>query len=203
MKKIILYLFLILALTSCNKKVENVEDTQKTIDIKAERIKSVCELATLECYYHNVAKYEKTSGGFGQKDRRFWLEYNGKAKFGIADLNRVVIVTEGNNINIDIPKPILISTTPDKNIDRDSFVEDENKYGLNLGVKLFENKITAKDQTEAIDQAENQIREKFASDNYYINKARENAKELIKSYVDSVSSLANKEYVVTFNDLDE
>ena len=31
----------------------------KSIEPKAAQMRSICELATMECYYHNVAKYKE------------------------------------------------------------------------------------------------------------------------------------------------
>lgn len=49
-------------------------------------INSVCELATLKCYYHNVAKGETKASGllkwFGTGYKKIWTEYS-----GIVDLD--------------------------------------------------------------------------------------------------------------------
>ena len=43
-----------------------------------EEVFEISELATLECYYHNVAKSTKTKGTglthVGEKERKFWIE---------------------------------------------------------------------------------------------------------------------------------
>ena len=50
-------------------------------------IKSVCELSTLKCYYHNVATYEKNAHGllkvFGSGYKKIWIEYSGIVNLGI------------------------------------------------------------------------------------------------------------------------
>ena len=47
---------------------------KQTVDFSG--IKSICELATLKCYYHNVAKSTKEKGSglahLGEKERKFW-----------------------------------------------------------------------------------------------------------------------------------
>lgn len=72
----IIALILTLALSficvSCAKK--------QTIKPQVLQMKSICELATMECYYHNVAKYtEEDAEGilFWKKDKKFWIEYSG------------------------------------------------------------------------------------------------------------------------------
>lgn len=49
---------------------------------------AICELSTMDCYYHNVAKYfekdaQKGFLGIGKKDKRFWIEYSGVVQMGI------------------------------------------------------------------------------------------------------------------------
>ena len=50
------------------------------------QMKSICELAVMDCYYHNVAKF-KEEGVSGvlwwQKDKHFWIEYSGIVRLGI------------------------------------------------------------------------------------------------------------------------
>jgi hypothetical protein len=40
--------------SSCNKTEE-----PKKVEPKVAQMRSICELATLKCYYHNVAKFEE------------------------------------------------------------------------------------------------------------------------------------------------
>lgn len=54
--------------TSCQKE-KTIEQEPKT-----SQVKTICELAVMDCYYHNVAKsYEKDVAGvlFWKKDRHF------------------------------------------------------------------------------------------------------------------------------------
>ena len=88
MKKIILILLCVVILFSfvgCSEKDKYVGEPDIT------RIRTICNLATLECYYHNVAKSTKTAGSsitdWFEKDREFWIEYTGVAKIGI-DMER-------------------------------------------------------------------------------------------------------------------
>ena len=56
MKKIISFVFCVVmsfSLVSCS----NNEGSNKKIEPQASQMKSICELATMQCYYHNVAKY--------------------------------------------------------------------------------------------------------------------------------------------------
>ena len=100
--------FLIIGTFSgCTDKKAAVQAVNATPEV--EELKSICELATLECYYHNVAKSVKTKGDgiahIGEKERVFWIEYSGVAKVGI-DMSKVKMESadeEGKYI-ITIPK---------------------------------------------------------------------------------------------------
>lgn len=58
MKKVISTVLLVLmslSLVACGKN----EDEKKEIIPQSSQMKSICELATMDCYYHNVAKYNE------------------------------------------------------------------------------------------------------------------------------------------------
>ena len=82
-KKIVCLLVIsMLCIGGCGDKNQKKEEEA---DFSA--ISSVCELATLKCYYHNVAKSTKEKGSglahLGEKERKFWIEYTGVVKIGI------------------------------------------------------------------------------------------------------------------------
>ena len=70
------------------------------------QVRSIWQLATLECYYHNVEKSAKTKGTglahVGEKERKFWSEYTGVAKIGI-DMSDVNMKVDGTSVEITIP----------------------------------------------------------------------------------------------------
>ena len=54
--------------------------------LEQSQVRNIAELATLECYYHNVADYEdeETSGWlFWKKDTKFWIEHEGIVRMGV------------------------------------------------------------------------------------------------------------------------
>jgi len=87
-----------------NKEISEVNET---------KIKSICELATLKAYYHNVAKYtkDKDSGisGLGEKDREFWIEYEGYVIIRI-DMEKVSMVLKDEHITITMPHAKVLDT---------------------------------------------------------------------------------------------
>lgn len=69
----------VLCLTGCGKETQTADFSGVT---------SVCELATLKCYYHNVAKAETEASGIFAKwlktgYKKIWTEYSGIIEYGI------------------------------------------------------------------------------------------------------------------------
>ena len=90
--------------------INNNKTVNKTPDIS--QVKAICDLATLETYYHNVAKYNKPAqSGINhlfEKDRKLWIEYTGTAKIGI-DMSKVDMQIDGNDITVKLPKAKILS----------------------------------------------------------------------------------------------
>lgn len=155
-------------------------------------IRSICSLATMECYYHNVAKSVKEKGSgishWGEKDRKFWIEYTGVAKIGI-NMSDVAILVDGNAVTVTLPKATLISCGIEE-IDENSFVYTEDSWN--------KNPITADEQTAAVDQAQNDMKANIENDAALLETARERAKKLIENYIEQLGEASGTEYVITW-----
>ncbi len=154
------------------------------------QIRTICELATLECYYHNVAKSVKEKGNgllhIGEVERIFWIEYSGVAKLGI-DMSKVKMEMDGERIEITIPKATLLGLS-DYSFTEDSYISSDD--GLN------KNPITAENQTEAVAAANEHIRQLFEKDDTMLLRAQERAKKLIENYINQLSEISGVEYEV-------
>ena len=105
----------VLCLTGCGKEMQTADFSGVT---------SVCELATLKCYYHNVAKAETEASGIFAKwlktgYKKIWTEYSGIIEYGIdisqvtvsePDKNGVVTVTmpDAQVLNVDVDEDSLV-----------------------------------------------------------------------------------------------
>lgn len=154
------------------------------------QIRTICELATLECYYHNVAKSVKEKGSgllhIGEVERIFWIEYSGVAKLGI-DMSKVKMEMDGERVEITIPKATLLGLS-DYSFTEDSYISSDD--GLN------KNPITAENQTEAVAAANEHIRQLFEKDDTMLLRAQERAKKLIENYINQLSEISGVEYEV-------
>ncbi|MCM1257513.1 MAG: DUF4230 domain-containing protein [Roseburia sp.] len=204
MKKNILITIMICGLftflcAGCGKdsgKNDAAENTEKNTEESAapspdiSQIRSICELATLECYYHNVAISTKEKGKglshIGEKDREFWIEYSGVAKLGV-NMSKVDMEVNGKEIVITIPKAELLGLS-DYSFSEDSYISEDD--GIN------KNPITPENQTQAVQKAQGDIRQKFANDESMLMQAQERAKNLIENYINQLDEIFGAEYQI-------
>lgn len=206
MKKNILIAIMICGLftflcAGCGKdsgKNHAVENTEKTTEESSApspdiaQIRSICELATLECYYHNVAISTKEKGKglshIGEKDREFWIEYSGVAKLGV-NMSKVSMEIKDKEIVITIPKAELLGLS-NYSFSEDSYISEDD--GIN------KNPITSENQTQAVKEAQEDIRQKFADDDAMLMRAQERAKNLIENYIRQLDEIWGTTYQITW-----
>lgn len=161
------------------------------------QIKAICELSTLECKYHNVAKGEKAKGEglshFGEKDRKYWIEYEGVVKLGV-DMSKVTMKMDGTDVIITMPEAEIQSI----NIVESSF----NKYSvISSEDALFnKNKITAEDQKAIVVKAQEEMETKVLENTDLMDRAQGRAKTLIANYIYNLGQETGVEYNVVWED---
>lgn len=181
-------------LIGCSNPVEPSE----TNSIKApemSEITSICKYATLECYYHNVAKSTKEAGKglshIGEKERKFWVEYSGVAKLGV-DMSKGKMQVDGTNIIITIPKAEILSIKVDEKSISDPIC---NKDAL-----INKNEIGAEKITEAVATAQNDITASIENDSSLLVNAQDRAKKLIENYINQLGELSGTQFTVTWKE---
>lgn len=190
-RKIVLICFMcmtVLLMCSCSVEKEVTNEPELT------QIRSICKLATLECYYHNVAKSVKTVGEgiahWGEKERKFWIEYTGVAQVGV-DFAKVTMKMDGTNVIISIPNAELMNISVEEStLNEESYISSAD--GLNS------NKITAEDQTAAIENAQKEMEESVKNNFALLLSAQSRAKDLIKNYIDRLGEVSGVEYKITW-----
>ena len=160
-------------------------------------ISSVCELATLKCYYHNVAKSETEASGLfkwlGKGYKKIWTEYSGIVELGI-DVSKVSVEkpTADGVVKVTIPDAEILNV----DLDEDSMSEPLTDTG-------FMTKITKEEETEALAEAQNHMEETAKENGNLLNQAKERAKSLIEGYVKNVGEQIGKEYTVEWVEFSE
>lgn len=184
MKKIIaaaLLLVLLLSLCSCTQKAD--------ASLREQDIRAICELATLECYYNNVAKIKKEADNIFQKDRTMWIEYEGKATIGIK-MSDVAIKVSGNTVNITMPDAEILST--DYTFKEDSYVASSDGW-------LWPNKISTEEQQAGVIEGQEIMTKAIINNKSLFLKAEDRANELIENYIINIGETTGQEYVIIWN----
>lgn len=202
-KKLMLYigcLSLVLSICGCGKAKKDTTSETTEIIVEAEnipdltKIKSICELATLKCYYHNIAKSVKT-GGSGlmhsfEKDRKFWIEYTGVVEISYRT-ELIEMEQDGTNITITLPEPDIECV-----IDPDSWNEDS--YVVVKDQLIQKNPITANDQTTAINNSIEALEADVRNNSALVATAELQAKALIENYIYQIGEATGIKYNVTW-----
>ena len=182
-------ILLISLLSGCGKSED--KEAAKSTEPDIMQVRSICKLATVECYYHNVAEYYKedaTGYLLWKKDRRFWISYDGIVTLGI-DTSELGLEVKGEKVKITIPEAKVLSSKPDPDsITADSYYYDKNST-----------KASADDQTEAYKQAEEEMEKKAANDSALLVQAQQRVQSLLEDYVKNMGEVLGKEYTITWD----
>lgn len=155
-------------------------------------VNQICELATLKCYYHDVAEYEKQPDGllanlfFKYGYKKFWIEYDGIIEVGIdagdvqvnepdADGLVKIYVPEAKILNVDADLTSMKNPVSDTGIFTD---------------------ITANEQSEAFSAAQAAMKDNAQNDTSILKQAHDNARELLKQYVIRVGEQMGQTFTV-------
>lgn len=192
MKKIIC---IVLACIMCFSCVACSSGTlAKEIAPQISQMKAICELATMECYYHNVAKYfeDDASGSlWWKKDRKFWVEYAGVVTIGI-DTSLVNIEVDDENVIITIPPAKVLGCKVDQaTLNVDSFIIANNSA-----------EVKAEHQSKAFMEAQSKMQEEASNDIVLLKDARQKAQKLLEDYVNNIGNCVGKTYKIKWIYLD-
>lgn len=181
-------------LSSCKAK------EKKEYPLELKQIQNICELSTLECYYHNVAKSQKSKGkgltSLGEVDRKFWIEYDGTVKIGI-DFSKVHMQLKNDTVQITMPKPKLLHCSINEQ------TLNENSYISSKDGIFNKNKITVDDQTQAIKAAQENMKKQVMENQTLLLTAQKRAEKLISNYINQVGTMSEKTYQIKWKYSDE
>ena len=178
---VILIIMICFSSMACAKEVKNIApDTA--------RMKSICELAVMECYYHNVAKYkEENATGmlWWEKDRHFWMEYAGVVTIGV-DTSLMNIEVKDENVTITIPPAKVLGCKVDETtLTEDSFIVAQNSA-----------KVEAEHQTEAFKSAKDKLESEAKSNFTLLAAAQQRVQKLLEDYVTNIGNSVGKTYKI-------
>lgn len=180
---------IVLAAVMCMTCISCGQKEQKTVEEpKVSQVKAICELAVMDCYYHNVAKYfEEDASGIWlwKKDKKFWIEYSGVVRIGI-DASQVQMEVKDKQVEITMPKAKVMNCTVDAaTLNTDSFIVASDSA-----------KVAAEDQTKAFSEAQKNMEEEASGDSALLAAAQQRAQNLLEEYVKNVGSVTGTEYTI-------
>ena len=185
---IILLAITLFICSSCSKKEET-----KAVEPHITQMRSICELATMECYYHNVAKFKQEDGEgilLWKKDKHFWIEYSGVVKVGI-EASLLDIKVDGDKVTISIPPAKVLGIDVDETrYNEDSIVVADGSAD-----------VTGEDQTKALKEAQKNMKKEAKNDKALLASAQDRAKTLLEEYVNNIGEAVGKNYKITWKEI--
>ena len=178
---VILIIMMCFSSVSCAKEIKNIAP-------ETSQMKSICELAVMECYYHNVAKYkEENATGilWWEKDRHFWMEYAGVVTIGV-DTSLMNIEVKDENVTITIPPAKVLGCKVDETtLTEDSFIVAQNSA-----------KVEAEHQTEAFKSAKDKLESEAKLNFTLLAAAQQRVQKLLEDYVTNIGNSVGKTYKI-------
>lgn len=195
MKRLSLLLVVIICISimfsGCSQFDSVIQNTQGEIEAEMisedelnRKIHSICNLATIEVNYHNVAEKTKCAVAWLEKDRKYWIEYMGSAKLGI-DASKVNAKIDGENITITLPNVDIIGSA---SWDNNTAIEYISPDSINS------NDITAEEKDDAVNAAQKNMIEEIKNDSSLYVQAEDNAKKIISDFINKMSKINGVEY---------
>ena len=181
---------LLLLTTACGKAEAPVLPVPQEGQVKA-----ICQLAVLECDYHNLAKFEQKDASkflWMTKDKRFWVEYSATAVLGI-DADQVSMELQGDVVKVTLPKAeVLKSKVNGDSLSPDSYIVDKESAP-----------VTAEDEVRAFKDAQDSLQQTVEADGDMLNLAQTRVEDLLRNYVNSLAKATGTEYQVEFHYIEE
>ena len=160
-----------------------------------EQMKAICQLAVLECDYHNLAKFEQKDASkflWMTKDKRFWVEYSATAVLGI-DVKQVSMELQGDVVSITLPRArVLNCKVNGDSLSKDSYIVDKDSAP-----------VTAQDEVYAFQDAQDGLQKTVEADGDMLNLAQTRVEDLLRNYVNSLAKATGTEYQVEFHYIEE
>ena len=197
------WLFLIVAvdvllyglLTYTNSRLTATTDNEQRISQST--IKRICELATLDCYYHNVTEWNKPSNWLGYGEKALWLEYDGKVRVGIK-VGEIKISEPDSTgiITVSIPQATIL----ENDLDENSLYEIDSESPM-LGFIPIYSSVNSTDRRDALAEAQRQMETSASQNRIILEEATERAKKIIEKNIVAIGEARGKVYTVKFTDV--
>ncbi|MBR6442777.1 MAG: DUF4230 domain-containing protein [Clostridia bacterium] len=179
----------------------NFNQKKTTVDrqISESSIQRICELATLDCFYHNVSEWSKSGNWIGYGAKKLWIEYDGIVRVGIK-ANKIKISDPDKNDVITVTMPA--ATILDKDLDENSIYEIDSESPM-WGFVPFYESVSTEERREALANAQEDMESSAAKNDMILDEALVRAKKIIEKNIVTIGEAGGKHYKVKFIDASE
>ena len=195
---LVAYIFLCVTALLTNSNTKNTQKTETTErQVSKPNIQKLCELATLECYYHNVSDWSQSAYGlFGYGAKKLWIEYDGVVRVGIkAGRIKISDPDENDVITVTMPEATIL----DKDLDESSIKE----ISSDTPVLFFIDEVNTEDRKKALANAQADMEASAAKNDMILGEAQERAKKIIERNIVALGEAGGRHYTVKFIDASE
>lgn len=159
-------------------------------------IKRICELATLDCFYHNVSEWSKPGNFIGYGAKKFWIEYDGIVRVGVrADQIKISEPDKDGVVTVTMPEAVIL----DKDLDEESLYEIDSSSPMWGFIPIYSS-VSTEERKSALADAQEDMAKSASENSMILAEARERAKKIIEQNIVAVGAASGKEYKVRFSD---
>ena len=168
--------------------------------VSESNVRRICELASLECYYHNVSNWTQDAYGVlaftGYGEKKIWIEYDGIVRVGInAGGVKISNPDKDDVITVTIPA----ATVLDKDLDESTIKEIVS----DRTVLFFTDQVNTDDKIKALAAAQEDMMVSASNNEMILGEARDRAKKIIERNIIALGEAGGKHYKVKFVDASE
>ena len=161
--------------------------------ISESNIQRICELATLDCFYHNVTEWSDPGNIIGYGARKLWIEYDGIVRVGMkADQIKISEPDSNNVVTVTIPDAVIL----DKDLDESTVREIDSQTVL-LGFIQW-SEVNTEDRRKALSKAQDEMADSASQNGTILAEAKNRAKMIIETNIVAAGEAAGKHYKVKF-----
>lgn len=177
----------------------DLEAAPATSKISEFNIKRICELATLDCFYHNVSEWSKQGNFIGYGAKKLWIEYDGIVRVGVrADQIKISEPDKDNIVTVTIPEAVIL----DNDLDENSLYEIDSSLPMWGFIPLYSG-VSTEERKSALADAQRDMVTSASQNSMIMEEARERSKKIIEKNIIAMGEASNKEYTVKFVDVSE
>ena len=179
-------------LLGCHGQVRDEPKTPQSPDFS--NASHIAELATLECYSHNVVKLYDPPGMPWEGERKLWMEYSGTVRIGIDAAKVEILGPDENNV--------VVVRVPEAKIIGEPGVDDSSFVDVATTESFFIPDLSAEEKQEAFAKAQADMVDSIANDDTLLAAARSRAKQLLEEYIVNAGEEIGETYTVRFEDIE-